>query len=48
VDTDRNLTVAVTSDRGLCGGLNSNITKHTKALLAIYGKGEPRPRCGCA
>ncbi len=27
--------VAVTSDRGLCGGLNSNITKYTRALLKL-------------
>jgi hypothetical protein len=40
--------VAVTSDRGLCGGLNSNITKYTKALLAIYGKGEPQHRSLCS
>ncbi|GFR50093.1 hypothetical protein Agub_g12238 [Astrephomene gubernaculifera] len=29
------VTVAVTSDRGLCGGLNSNITKYTKTLLKL-------------
>ncbi|PNH00715.1 ATP synthase subunit gamma, mitochondrial [Tetrabaena socialis] len=29
------VTVAVTSDRGLCGGLNSNMTKYTKALLKL-------------
>lgn len=41
VDPPRAVTVAVTSDRGLCGGLNSNITKYTKALLAMYkGAGE--------
>lgn len=32
-------TVAVTSDRGLCGGLNSSITKYTRQLLSMY-KGE--------
>eukprot|EP00798_Chlamydomonas_sp_ICE-L_P026058 gene26058-11759_t len=35
----KDLTLAITSDRGLCGGLNSNITKYTKALLKIT-KGE--------
>ena len=42
VDPPRAVTVAVTSDRGLCGGLNSNITKYTKALLAMYKGGEPQ------
>lgn len=40
VDPPRAVTIAVTSDRGLCGGLNSNITKYTKALLAMYKGGE--------
>ena len=36
VDPAKTVTVAVTSDRGLCGGLNSNITKYTKSLLNMY------------
>jgi hypothetical protein len=32
---NKDLTLAVTSDRGLCGGLNSNITKYTKTLMKI-------------
>lgn len=36
IDPPKSITVAVTSDRGLCGGLNSNITKYTKALFNIY------------
>lgn len=40
VDPPRAVTVAVTSDRGLCGGLNSNITKYTKALMHMYKGGE--------
>ena len=35
VSVNKDLTLAVTSDRGLCGGLNSNITKYTKALMRI-------------
>jgi hypothetical protein len=31
--------VAVTSDRGLCGGLNSNIAKYTRAMLSLYQSG---------
>mmetsp|Transcript_15849 Transcript_15849/g.34189 ORF Transcript_15849/g.34189 Transcript_15849/m.34189 type:complete len:333 (-) Transcript_15849:258-1256(-) len=40
VSVNKGLTLAVTSDRGLCGGLNSNITKYTKALLRINDGGE--------
>lgn len=36
VETAKDVTVAVSSDRGLCGGLNSNIAKYTRALLGIY------------
>eukprot|EP00877_Chromochloris_zofingiensis_P004030 jgi/Chrzof1/13628/Cz08g05010.t1_ATPC2[v5.2] len=36
INPPKDTTVAVTSDRGLCGGLNSNITKYTRALLKLY------------
>eukprot|EP00879_Flechtneria_rotunda_P000681 GHRR01000798.1.p1 GENE.GHRR01000798.1~~GHRR01000798.1.p1 ORF type:complete len:329 (+),score=98.96 GHRR01000798.1:106-1092(+) len=36
IDTSKTEIVAITSDKGLCGGLNSNITKYTKALLSMY------------
>lgn len=39
IDPPKTVTVAVTSDKGLCGGLNSNITRYTKALLAMYKGG---------
>jgi F0F1-type ATP synthase gamma subunit len=32
--------VSVTSDKGLCGGLNSTITKYTKVLLQMTPPGE--------
>lgn len=35
----KQVAVAVTSDKGLCGGLNSNITKFTKVLLAMTTEG---------
>lgn len=35
ITAPKSVTVAITSDRGLCGGLNSNISKYTRALLAI-------------
>lgn len=31
----KQIAVAVTSDKGLCGGLNSNITKYTKVLMGM-------------
>lgn len=40
VVADKNVTVAVTSDRGLCGGLNANISKYTRLLLKLYGQGQ--------
>eukprot|EP00882_Tetradesmus_deserticola_P001339 GHRQ01001449.1.p1 GENE.GHRQ01001449.1~~GHRQ01001449.1.p1 ORF type:complete len:328 (+),score=182.51 GHRQ01001449.1:111-1094(+) len=40
IDPAKTITVAVTSDKGLCGGLNSNITKYTKALMQMYKGGE--------
>mmetsp|Transcript_5467 Transcript_5467/g.7388 ORF Transcript_5467/g.7388 Transcript_5467/m.7388 type:complete len:330 (-) Transcript_5467:189-1178(-) len=33
VDVPKNLTVAITSDRGLCGGINSTVSKVTRATL---------------
>ena len=36
----KQVAVAVTSDKGLCGGLNSNITKYYKVLAAITPEGE--------
>lgn len=36
MDPPKTTTVAVTSDRGLCGGLNSNITKYTRTLMKLY------------
>ncbi|KAL6755332.1 F1F0 ATP synthase, subunit G, mitochondrial [Haematococcus lacustris] len=35
----KSVTLAITSDKGLCGGLNSNITKNTRALLRLMETG---------
>lgn len=35
INVQKNVTVAVTSDRGLCGGLNSNIAKYTRTILKM-------------
>lgn len=36
----KQVAVAVTSDKGLCGGLNSTITKYSKVLMAMTPSGE--------
>ncbi|GAX85440.1 hypothetical protein CEUSTIGMA_g13654.t1 [Chlamydomonas eustigma] len=35
VSVNKELTLAITSDKGLCGGLNSSITKHTKTIIKM-------------
>lgn len=37
VDVENNVTVPVTSDKGLCGGINTSMAKYTRTLLAMYG-----------
>lgn len=32
-DVENNVTVAYTSDKGLCGGINSTVTKYTRGIL---------------
>lgn len=34
VDVPMNLTMAITSDRGLCGGINTTVAKVTRAVVA--------------
>jgi len=45
VDVPNNLTIAITSDRGLCGGINSTVAKVTRATLGclnIMGQAEDK------
>ena len=37
---NKEVTLAITSDKGLCGGLNSSITKHTKTIVGMNSGGE--------
>jgi F-type H+-transporting ATPase subunit gamma len=39
-DVERNLTVAVTSDKGLCGGINSAVTKYSRATVGAVATGD--------
>ena len=40
LETDSSLTVPITSDRGLCGGINSATTRYSRATLAATGGAE--------
>lgn len=35
VDVGKNVVVAITSDKGLCGGINSTVCKHTRAVYHV-------------
>lgn len=35
ISASKSLTIAISSDKGLCGGLNSNISKYTRTLLRM-------------
>ena len=39
-DVENNVTVAYTSDKGLCGGINSTVTKYTRGVLRVTEGGE--------
>lgn len=41
-EAGKTLTLAVSSDKGLCGGLNSNIVKYTKGLLKVMPPSDTR------
>ncbi|CAG9466843.1 unnamed protein product [Pedinophyceae sp. YPF-701] len=40
LESSKCLTMAVTSDRGLCGGINSTVSKYTRAVSKMDGMGE--------
>ena len=45
---EHNVTVAVTSDKGLCGGINTTVTKYTRGTLATIKEGaEARRSSSC-
>lgn len=37
VDVGKNIVVAITSDKGLCGGINSTVCKHARAVYHVVG-----------
>lgn len=39
-DVEKNLTVAVTTDKGLCGGINTAVAKYSRATVKAVASGE--------
>ena len=39
-DVESNVAVAISSDKGLCGGINSTVSKYTRAVLKTTEGGE--------
>lgn len=48
VAVNKDVTLAITSDKGLCGGLNTSITKVTRTLLKMNASGELQQAAACA
>jgi len=46
LDTESTLIVPVTSDKGLCGGINSTVVKYTRVLDKLTVDAEGKPHCG--
>ena len=40
VDVEKAIVVPVSTDKGLCGGINSTISKYTRGILAALAGGE--------
>ena len=39
------MVVPITSDKGLCGGINSSVSKYARALLSMDGQDGAYHRC---
>ena len=42
-DVEKNIMVPVTSDKGLCGGINTTVSKYTRGTLATVKEGTLPP-----
>ncbi len=40
VEVEHNLVVPVSTDKGLCGGINSTVSKYARGTLATFEGGE--------
>ncbi len=38
-DVEKNLTVAITTDKGLCGGINSTVCRYVRGINHMYAAG---------
>ena len=38
-DVEKNVTVAVTTDKGLCGGINSTVCRYVRGMSSMYAAG---------
>lgn len=38
-DVEHNVTVPITSDKGLCGGINSSVSKYARGVLKVNASG---------
>lgn len=38
-DVEKNVTVAVTTDKGLCGGINSTVCRYVRGMSHMYAAG---------
>jgi F0F1-type ATP synthase gamma subunit len=39
VEVETNITVPVSSDKGLCGGINSTVSKYARGTLKTFSEG---------
>ena len=44
MEVEHNLTVPVSTDKGLCGGINSTVSKYARGTIATFDGGEA-PAC---
>lgn len=48
VDVAKNITVPITTDRGLCGGINTTVCKYARATLKAIGGAAERQQRGAS
>jgi len=41
IQAEKNLTIPVSTDKGLCGGINSMMTKYSRTIHECLGRGLP-------
>ena len=41
VEVEKNVTVPISTDKGLCGGINSTVSKYARGTLKAFEQGTP-------